>query len=316
MRFLACILLPGCLLAQQLSVAVTVNIVPSGSIASAITRDLDGNGRIDRIEMGFSGPVNISDLGGAADGLPCLALSDGYVIAPGDYGGVGLTSLVLLLNEAALPDTAATPTVTYNASGGAAISGQTDGANLIVSDGARPVPAIGAAPPAVLRVPTVTVSWVFSEPVSALVGGDLTLVNATLISVTPAAANTWLATVAPTQAGSFSIGLINGAVQDTAANPSRVPALMSSTWFPPAADAAVRVSGATLAGTAPNGASVRVDGTTVIAVGRAWSVAVPLPGDDPKRITIPVRQIDPVGKRPIGENVTIDIAASDPGGGG
>jgi len=90
---------------------VTIDVT-APTIASAVTGDNDGNGKVDRLIITFSEPVNITD-GNAGDGLDCITLSDGYTIANADYAATNVTTLTLQVTEEANPDTGATIDPTY-----------------------------------------------------------------------------------------------------------------------------------------------------------------------------------------------------------
>jgi hypothetical protein len=133
----------------SLSITVTVNpgSVPSSppaTITAAVSGDDDGDGVLDRLTLTFSRTVDISDGGGAGDGLDAFALSNGYTIAAQDYSATNTTSLVLRLAPGAA-DTAALISPTYrsgftstirNAGGGTLMANAT---TVTGSDGAAPV---------------------------------------------------------------------------------------------------------------------------------------------------------------------------------
>lgn len=313
MRLLPCMMLASCLPALDLGVSVSVRLAPA-SITSVQTFDSDADGRLDRLVLHFSAPVDINDPNGA-DGLPCLTVSGGYSIAPGNFSGAGLTSVTLPLVPGATPDTGATPTVTYFAASGSDIVGLPDSMSLMATDLARPVAQPGALP-AVVSTPTVVVTWTFSEAVSALTAGGFTSTNATVTTVVRTGPDSFAATITPTAPGAFSIALGNGAVADPLGNLSRPTASLNGTWFPPAAVDGFTISGATLAGVAKINNVVIVRGTRIRAIDGTWSAAVPLPGPDPKRISIPVELSRLPNMPRTGETVTIDISVPAAGGGG
>ncbi len=85
------------------------------AFASVRTEDNDIDGHIDRLIIGFSENVTVTD-GSAGNGLDCITVA-GYTIAPADYGMTGADSLTLLLTEKSGYDTDAVPVITYTQAG-------------------------------------------------------------------------------------------------------------------------------------------------------------------------------------------------------
>jgi len=114
------------------------------AFTSIQTRDSDIDGHIDRLSIGFSENVTITD-GGSADGLDCITVA-GYTIASADYGAVGTSTLTLLLTEKSSYDTDAVPVVSYTQAGATSIVDESAGLNemltgetVTTSDRAGPV---------------------------------------------------------------------------------------------------------------------------------------------------------------------------------
>ncbi len=81
------------------------------AFTSIQTQDSDLDGHIDRLSIGFSENVTITDPS-SADGLDCITVA-GYTIAAADYGAVGISTLTLLLTEKSSYDTDAVPLTSY-----------------------------------------------------------------------------------------------------------------------------------------------------------------------------------------------------------
>jgi hypothetical protein len=114
------------------------------AFASIRTADNDIDGHIDRLIIGFSENVTITD-GSAGNGLDCITVT-GYTITPADYGTTGTNSLTLLLTEKSGYDTDAVPATTYTQAGTTSIVDESAGTlemltdeTTTTSDGAGPV---------------------------------------------------------------------------------------------------------------------------------------------------------------------------------
>lgn len=133
--------------AATADVAVTVAVGPLSTVTmtEARTADSNGDGLVDQLIIQFSAAVDVVDPGGAGDGLPCLALSGGYIIASGDYTATGVMSLTINLLPTGGPfDTDALITATHLSSGGSLI--RLTGAGALMADGAT-APAVDGARP-------------------------------------------------------------------------------------------------------------------------------------------------------------------------
>lgn len=189
---------------------------------AAVTQDSDGDGRIDRLVIGFSQPVDIVDPGGSGDGLPAFTLSGGRAIAARDYTASGATQLVLHLVPAGAADTGALVAPVYHAGTpclvrSAAGFEMPDLATVAGSDGAAPVltattPASGAV------VADTRLGWTASE---ATASGTVTWTRvAGAADPTPRSA---VLTAGERAAGAFTAvlladapSLVEGAVYDIA----------------------------------------------------------------------------------------------------
>lgn len=115
-------------------------------LTSAQTADVDANGRIDRVEVGFSEPVSHT---AGADVAAALAAA-GYAAA-GVQAGASPSSLAVVLTEAGAPDTGAAPAMTYAGTGGAAVR---DASGLEPARRSYPGLTRDAAAPVLLGAPT------------------------------------------------------------------------------------------------------------------------------------------------------------------
>ncbi|UCB47059.1 MAG: hypothetical protein JSV25_06495, partial [Spirochaetota bacterium] len=112
---------------------------------SITTDDINENGYIDRLQLMFSENVDISDAGGAGDGIDCINLA-GYTVTNGNYGATDVDTITLILNEGGSYDTGATPATSYSISGSSTIMDRAgspnemlNGESTTISDGAKPV---------------------------------------------------------------------------------------------------------------------------------------------------------------------------------
>lgn len=142
-------------------------------IVSALTGDADADGQVDRLTITWDKAVDIAD-GDPLDGFPQVALGGGYVVADADYAATGTTTLALSLVESGVPDTNATPSVTFT-NDGDVVSAAT-GADAA---GFGPANATDGAGPAIASASTTTTTTVtvtLSEPVddATIVAGDFT----------------------------------------------------------------------------------------------------------------------------------------------
>ncbi|MEK7416042.1 MAG: Ig-like domain-containing protein [Planctomycetota bacterium] len=309
--------------AASADVAVTVRLVPPVSVTmtEARTADSNGDGYVDQLTFQFSAPVDIVDPGGGGDGLPCLTLSGGYVIAASDYTATGVNSLTLnLIPLAGAPDTNALITATFVAAGGSLISmagggfPMIDGTVAPAVDGARPV-VVQLLPtiPAVVTSANITLVATFSEPVSNLSNAGVAVSNAVVTSITRTAADAFAVVITPQVQGTFSVQLSNGAVTDPAANLSRATPTLTRQWILPPIVNGFTITGATISGTATGSSIVVIDGVQHITLNNNWSGFATLPGADPKLINVPVLLF---GRWGYGQMITIDIAIPPSGGGG
>ena len=139
------------------------------TITARTTRDNDGDGQIDRIELTFSENIDDSTANTAHFSV------DGYTISGIDTGGTADDEqLFLTLTESGSADSDATPDVTYTQGTLADLA-----TNLLDSDGGA-TPADGAAPVIVSAASTMgstTLTVTFSEPVDTSNAGAGDLVS-------------------------------------------------------------------------------------------------------------------------------------------
>jgi len=88
-------------------------------ILSATSTDADDDGEVETVTLVFSESVNVVDNGDP--GLPCLGLSDGYLMPNGDYNSGSVGTLALTLTQKGTPDTDVTIDVTYSDAGTSSI---------------------------------------------------------------------------------------------------------------------------------------------------------------------------------------------------
>jgi hypothetical protein len=112
---------------------------------SITTGDNDENGHIDRLELRFSENVDISDSGGAGDGLDCISVA-GYSIASQNYAATDVDTVTLVLSEDGGYDTGVMPLTSYATAGGSTVTDRAgvpnemlDGETAATSDGAGPI---------------------------------------------------------------------------------------------------------------------------------------------------------------------------------
>lgn len=153
------------------------------SMASAVasdfsqiaTRDTNMNGKLDQIEISFSGPVTIVD-----NDLNGLGLFDipGFKIVEANYSGTSLSMLTLNVEEDHRFNTGATPTVTYRVDAGlGAVT--VDGTGVEIVDGDGMMSMDGASPTLVevfyTNPDAGEATLKFSEPVQRATGSILTI---------------------------------------------------------------------------------------------------------------------------------------------
>jgi hypothetical protein len=174
--FLAVVVAGGGASAADMSVAIRVTINAAASspgFASAITRDIDRDGHIDHLDLTFTTAMNVFDPGGSSDALPGLTLSDGYLIAPGNYAATDITTLRVPLVRRDAPDTGVKPRPTYDAGSGTFFahieeggSEMTDGSTVATADGAAPVLAM-FSPVSGQEIDQADLSWTVTEDLAA-----------------------------------------------------------------------------------------------------------------------------------------------------
>lgn len=252
----------------------------SPTITARTTRDLDADGRIDRLELTFSEPIVDATL---AQGDFAVA---GYTISGVASGAsAGDAQVFLLLTEGGSADTAATPGVTYTQGTLADRNG-----NLLASDGSV-VPATDGARPVLLTASWTdagsagvdagdTIAIAFSEPVVmsgttwndvfALPVNDDTL--ATTALDTSAASSGKTLTIAGTAlltpGGSFS----SGATDAGSASGLFIPVASQGNVIDGAGNDAVGIAASAAIDLGPTGQTISIawsDGTTSA---RSWAI--------------------------------------------
>ena len=146
--FLVCLLLHLCAgqvwCASNMEVRITVTINTSPTISMATTLDSNNDGYLDQIRLDFDQLIDIDDSLGGADGLSGIIISDGYQIVPADYSISNTMSLILNIIPKTVPDTGATPIISFAPNVGTNITSAATGLpmdnhGLISTDGAAPV---------------------------------------------------------------------------------------------------------------------------------------------------------------------------------
>lgn len=146
--FCICLLLHLCVAqawcASNMQVRITVTINTSPTISQAITLDSNNDGFLDQIRLEFDQLVDIDDSLGAAEGLSGIVISDAYQIVPANYSISNTMSVILNIIPKTVPDTGATPIVSFAPNVGTNITSAATGLpmdnhGLISTDGAAPV---------------------------------------------------------------------------------------------------------------------------------------------------------------------------------
>jgi hypothetical protein len=323
MRSVIALLLAGLATAGELQVAVTVQLVAPPEIVSATTADHDGDGRIDRLIITFSSPVDVHDPQGTSDGLSCIELNGGRSIAAGAYDATGTTSLTLAVVPSEQFDTDILVSATYRAGMMSSITaagtpvGLANGSTGSATDGAAPAVVLSSALPTVFTTTPFLVQARFSEPVPMLLGSGCQVLNGTISSIVRTGPDAFTITVEPVNPGTVDVSLSGSSVIDAAGNPARASSVLRRIWMPASAANQCSVAMVTLSGQARGPLPiVRFDGQSIPIVNGAWSAAVSLSTSLPASHYATIEFPMPEGEPPLQREVEIHVESLPAGGGG